>query len=334
MALHRSGPGDRRSRSTALADFAASHCTTDRAARNGTMRSMPSSVSFCTTSSGLSPFTRANPTDAPGPVAGRPRRARSPRARRPSRAGRQRPRAVADGERRARSEAEHPDQVVEVGVGQLGRVEVVDEARTDRGDRPGAPPAVATGRRSGSARGSRRRPLRPRRPAASAYWRRRSSCSGVEVGGHADRDPHDEVAALAALEVGHPEAPQPELLAGLGAPREHDRLRAVEGLQLELGPQCRLGEGHGEVAAQVGAIAREPGVGGAPGRGRRGRRWPRRGARPRPVPEPQRRAGVDAGGDVDRVGPLLDDPSVAAAVRARLGDHLAGAARSAGRPRS
>ena len=42
--------------------LAASHRTTDRSATKGTMRSTPSSVSFCTTSSGRSPFTSAKAT--------------------------------------------------------------------------------------------------------------------------------------------------------------------------------------------------------------------------------------------------------------------------------
>ena len=39
--------------------------------------------------------------------------------------------------------------------------------------------------------------------------------------------------------------------------------------------------------------------------------------------EPQRRTGVDTGGDVDLVGLLGDDPAVAVARRARCDDDLA-----------
>ena len=104
--------------------------------RTGSMRSMPSSVSFCTVSSGRSPLTRANATVIGG--AGRGSATTSPAASRsgpaPSRAARQRPApspTVTGSPGRSRSD---PGQVVVVGRRQARRVEVVDERMGARGE--------------------------------------------------------------------------------------------------------------------------------------------------------------------------------------------------------
>ena len=60
----------RRRRARFRAALAASHCTIERAAVNGRIRSTPSSVSFCTIHSGFSDFTRAKPTPIDGDGAG------------------------------------------------------------------------------------------------------------------------------------------------------------------------------------------------------------------------------------------------------------------------
>src|SRR5581483_905640 len=60
----------RRQRSAAVAARASSGRATDRSATTGTMRSTPSSVSFWTTSSGLSPLVRAKATARRGASSG------------------------------------------------------------------------------------------------------------------------------------------------------------------------------------------------------------------------------------------------------------------------
>ena len=60
----------RRQRSTTAAARSPVHRTTDRAATRGTIRSTPSSVSFCTAHSGRSPFTGENATVTRGVGAG------------------------------------------------------------------------------------------------------------------------------------------------------------------------------------------------------------------------------------------------------------------------
>jgi hypothetical protein len=61
-----------RHRSTRRSARPGSHRATDRPATNGTIRSTPSSVSFCTTNSGRSPFTSANATVIGGSGRGSP----------------------------------------------------------------------------------------------------------------------------------------------------------------------------------------------------------------------------------------------------------------------
>ena len=83
---------------------------------------------------------------------------------------------------------------------------------------------------------------------------------------------------------------------------------------------------------QVGAVALEAGVR-LTRRARTGRRQRRHEARRRPPGQPQRRAVVDAGQDVDRVGALLDAAALATARRAGVGDDLARAAAAGARGR-
>src|SRR5581483_5233035 len=115
-------------------------------------------------------------------------------------------------------------------------------------------------------------------------------------------------APVAPLEVRHAPALEPQLLARLRAAGKVDLLGAVEGGQLQVGAEGGLGEAivgpYADVDVEVAA-----GAAARPGRAA--------------TAEAQRGPGVDAGGDVDRVGALLHRPTVPAAGGARLGDDLA-----------
>ena len=156
---------------------APSQRTTERSAVSGTIRSTPSSVSFWTTHSGRSPLAGAKATVIAGD--GRAVRTAGPRAR-ATRSGcrcsgtpcRRPPRRS----RRPRSpggEPQHPGEVVEVLVGDLGSGRVLHE---DLPRLPGAATLGAGSAEDGPDAGEhavvavrRRRPPRPaRRPAARA----------------------------------------------------------------------------------------------------------------------------------------------------------------------
>ena len=178
--------------------------TTLRSLSSGTMRSMPSSVSFWTTHSGRSPLTGAKATVSAGSGARlelhgavatrrrrrRPRAARAPGRRRCQPARAQWPAPVAGDDLLAGAQAQHPAQVVHVVVVEHGVGRVVHEDLGRRGGphrdrRQSAGCAGASQRRSGAARTRRRRPApggETSSPRAAANWRSSSSCSGVEVG--------------------------------------------------------------------------------------------------------------------------------------------------------
>ena len=117
---------------------------------------------------------------------------------------------------------------------------------------------------------------------------------------------HEQVAAAATLDVRHAAAAEPEHPARLRARRDDEVLGAVERVERQMRAERGLGERDVQLVDEVVAIAREPVVRHGPARGRRGRRRARRGPDRAAPGEPQGRAGVDAGGDVDGVGVLLD----------------------------
>src|SRR5690606_3460956 len=155
----------------------------------------------------------------------------------------------------------------------------------------------------------------------------------AELGRHLDDDGDEQVAAAAPLEVGHAPAPQPEGRARRRPPGHLELLDAVERLELQRRAQHRLRVGQLDRRVQVDAVAGEAGMGPDPQVDVEVARPAAPGARRAPPREPQRRAGVDAGGDVDRVGALLDDAALAAAALAGAGDDLAGAAAAGARRR-
>ena len=192
-----------RIRATALVAFASSHRTTDRSARNGTTRSMPSSVSFCTTRSGLSPLTSANPTVSTG--SGRGCRLdrtgelqRLAEARRP-------PAAAA---RRPPSADRRPAGAVPAAGGGAHRPRAPE--------RRGRPTKVSGPGWSAGCTGLPERRLDPRQQPGLSGSDLVAALGGVgpqrflllvgEVGRDLDLDPHDQVAALATFEVRHTEA--------------------------------------------------------------------------------------------------------------------------------
>ena len=209
VALHRRRARHRRSRTIALAAFASSHRTTDRSARNGTIRSMPSSVSFCTMSSGLSPFTSAKPTVSAGAGRGGLDDGTGHLELGPERRRRQRPAPSATMSGFARPHAQHPREVVAVVVGQRRARRGRRRRRAGRARRPGAR------RRYRNAERMRERKPGIGRGHVIAALRRELAeqllLLGGEVVGHLHARSHDQVAPAAALEVRHAAAPQAEL---------------------------------------------------------------------------------------------------------------------------
>ena len=94
---------------------------------------------------------------------------------------------------------------------------------------------------------------------------------------------------------GTPRPSQPELLARRRAPRDHEVLRAVEGVELEVGAEGGLGERDRQVAVEVDAVAGEPLVGLDPHVHVEVAVGPPRGPAAPPAGEAQGGAGVDAG---------------------------------------
>ncbi len=66
-----------------------------------------------------------------------------------------------------------------------------------------------------------------------------------------------QVAPTATVEVGHALALQPEQLADLGPARDDELLDAVEGLEVEVGTERRLGHRDRQILDQVVALAVE-----------------------------------------------------------------------------
>src|SRR5215211_7029966 len=85
-----------------------------------------------------------------------------------------------------------------------------------------------------------------------------------ELLGHGHLEADQQVAAALAAAAGHAPAPDPEGAAVLGARRDLEGHRAVQGRHLQLGAEGGLGEGHGHGDGQVLAAAPEQGVRGDP----------------------------------------------------------------------
>src|SRR5215216_5784321 len=144
-----------------------------------------------------------------------------------------------------------------------------------------------------------------------------------ELLGHGHLEADQQVAAALAAAAGHAPAPDPEGAAVLGAGRHLEGDRAVQGRDLELGPQGGLGEGHGNGDGEVLAAAREQGVRGDPDLDDQVA-----GGRPRLAgfalaAEPDGGAVVDPRGDPDPQLAGADLAAGAVAGRARVVDHRA-----------
>src|SRR6185503_16889547 len=135
----------------------------------------------------------------------------------------------------------------------------------------------------------------------------------------------EQIAAAAAVDVGHALVAQAQRRAGLRPLRHLHRLAAVERRYLNLAAQRDGGEVHRDLAEQVVAVAAEELVlldvdddvevaGGTAGR--TGFAF---------AVQPQLLAGGDAGGNLDGDLAIARHPSGAVATLARLGDDLAGA---------
>ena len=75
-------------------------------------------------------------------------------------------------------------------------------------------------------------------PRSSASWRSRSSSPLPSFVGDLDHDGHEQVAATAAVDVGHAPARRRRTPAGLGAGRHDEILGAVERLELNSVPSA------------------------------------------------------------------------------------------------
>ena len=84
-----------------------------------------------------------------------------------------------------------------------------------------------------------------------------SSCSAAQVGRRVHHDLHQQLAATAAVDVGHAAAPQPEDAAGLRARRDDEVLAAVERLVGDVDAEHGLGHRHVQHVQQVVALALE-----------------------------------------------------------------------------
>src|SRR5215211_8017064 len=153
-----------------------------------------------------------------------------------------------------------------------------------------------------------------------------------ELLGHGHLEADQQVAGALAARAGHAPAPDPEGAAVLGAGRHLEGHRAVQGRDLELGPQSGLGEGHGHGDGQVLCAAPEQGMRGDPDLDDQVA-----GGRPRLAglalaAEPDGGAVVDPRGDPDPQLTGADLAAGAVAGRARVLDHRAAAL--AGRARA
>ncbi len=152
--------------------------TTDRAVREGTMRSTPSSVSFWTTHSGRSPLTGAKATVTRAPARRLARSDRPPPGRRSSA-------PTGSGRGRGHQPARHPRPGAVGGHHRLAGAKAADveQVVADRWRRPAArrgrrrrPWPTASTRRESGAGG---RPARPRQLRAERSFEKRPSPAGA-----------------------------------------------------------------------------------------------------------------------------------------------------------
>ena len=99
-------------------------------------------------------------------------------------------------------------------------------------------------------------------PRSAANSRSRSLLVLRDACRRVDDDLDVEVAAAASPDLGHSPSFQADDLAGLGARRDRDRLGPVEGLDVELGAERRLGHRHVLRGDEVRSGTFEPRVGG------------------------------------------------------------------------
>ena len=253
--------------------------TTERAAANGTMRSTPSSVSFCTTSSGRAPLTRANPTvsagaaHAAGPTPARsapsaaPNRARRHRPRRRTPSPRPRPAAAATRSRWWRSAGSSSGRsrssTNTVGPSRPpDRREPVGCRRDRTRDRPGRLARHRpTGTPSGSWTAGRCRRGRPPRPADSAKCAQLLLLLVAELGGRVHHHLHQQVAAPRPSTWGTPR-PRSRKTRPVWVPRGTTRSSAPSRVsKARCVPERGLGHRQVQLVGQVVAVAHEAVVG-------------------------------------------------------------------------
>ena len=227
----------RRHRCTCRADLASSHCTTDRSATNGTIRSTPNSVSFWTIVSERPPFSTAKPTATTGSRSGHlndiaHRLNQVPETARPPPAG-----SVADGQRVTGAQAQRPLKVVPIVPASTG---ASTSATSTCGPDRASP---ATDSKSAHRNAVRIRPSRlslgsaTSSPRSSASRRTSSSCSSVRSSGTSTTSWTSRSPRPRPLTWGtpRPAAAPPHPSRSLG---DHDVLGAVEGLVLQPGPSA------------------------------------------------------------------------------------------------
>src|SRR4029453_2622110 len=123
--------------------------------------------------------------------------------------------------------------------------------------------------------------------------------------------------------MGHPAAAQLEHAARLRACGHDEVFAAIEGVEREMHAERGLGERDRDLADEIVPVAREPLVRTDAHVDVQVARRAAAGPDPAASGEPQRGAVVDARGDVDLVGALLDDAPLAATSRAGRCDDLA-----------
>src|SRR5439155_14783548 len=111
----------------------------------------------------------------------------------------------------------------------------------------------------------------------------------------------------------HALAAQAQHLVRLAAGDDLQRLRAAEDGHLDLGPECQLGERHGQVAEQIGAVAREDRVVADPHEDVEIARGAAVHTAAALAGQAQLHAVVDAGRDLDAQDVLAAQPSLAPA---------------------
>src|SRR5215218_8342649 len=146
-----------------------------------------------------------------------------------------------------------------------------------------------------------------------------------ELLGHGHLQADQQVAGALAAAAGHAPAPHPEGAAVLGAGRDLQGDRAVQGRDLELGPKGGLGEGHRHGDGQVRGRAPEQRVRGDPDLDDQVAGGGAGLARLALAAEPDGRPVVDPGGDAHLQLPGADLAAAAVAGRAGVVDHRAAA---------